>query len=202
MAKLVYVAIASLDGFMSDLSDRDSDSTWSVPTADVFTAILEIQRAAGTHLYGRRMYETMAVWDTALVDPAQPGFVPGMLELEREFAALWRAADKIAFSTTLARASTPRTSIERAIDPDRIRRLKANTPRDITVGGPHLASAMLAANLVDEIHVFVHPILIGHGIPIVPKDLRVPLELVGERRLGAVAHLQYRLPGPSRTGAS
>jgi dihydrofolate reductase len=193
MTKIIYVAIASLDGLMSELSDRDSDSTWSVPNAAVFAAILEIQRRAGTYFYGRRMYETMAVWDTALVDPAQPGFVPGLLELEQEFASLWRAADKVVFSTTLSRVATPRTSIDRAIDPDRIRELKANTTRDITVGGPHLASAMLAANLVDDIHVFVHPVIIGHGIPIVPRDVRIPLELVAERRLGAVTHLQYRI---------
>lgn len=193
MSKLIYVAIASLDGFMSELSDRDSDSTWSVPTAAVFTAILEIQRRSATYFYGRRMYETMAVWETALVDRDQHGFVPGMVELEREFASLWRAADKVVFSTTLSHVSTPRTTIERAIDPDRIRRLKASATRDITIGGPHLASAMLAAKLVDEVHVFVHPIIIGHGIPIVPKDVRIPLELVAETKLGAVTQLTYRV---------
>lgn len=139
------------------------------------------------------MYETMAVWDTVLVDRDQHGFVPGMVELEREFASLWRAADKVVFSTTLSRVSTPRTTIEGAIDADRIRRLKANTARDITVGGPHLASAMLAAKLVDEVHVFVHPIIIGHGIPIVPKDVRIPLEHVAETKLGAVTQLTYRV---------
>jgi dihydrofolate reductase len=138
------------------------------------------------------MYETMAVWETAHVDAGEPAFTPGLLELEREFAATWRAADKIVFSTTLPRASTPRTRIERAFDPEQIRQLKATSERDITVGGPHLAAAMMAASLVDDFHVFVHPIILGDGNPWLPRDLRFPLELAGERRLGRVVHLHYR----------
>jgi dihydrofolate reductase len=189
MAKLIYVANTSLDGY---ISDRDGNLDWTVPTAEVFAAITELVRPIGTYLYGRRMYETMAVWDTAHVDPGGSAFIPGLLELEREFAAIWRTADKIVFSTTLPRVSTPRTRIERAFDPDQIRRLKATSDRDFTVGGPHLAAAMIAANLVDEFHAFVHPIILGGGNPWLPPDLRIPLELVGERRLGRVVHLHYR----------
>ena len=189
MARLIYAAITSLDGYMGD---RDGNFEWSVPTAEVFAAVLELERPIGTYLYGRRMYETMAVWETAHLDPGGPAFTPGLLELEREFAAIWRAADKIVFSTTLPRASTPRTRIERAVDPDQIRRLKAASERDLTVGGPHLAAAMIAANLVDELHVFVYPIIIGGGTSWLPSDLRIPLELAGERRLGGVVHLHYR----------
>jgi dihydrofolate reductase len=192
MARLIYAAITSLDGYMSDLSDRDGNFEWSVPTAEVFSAVLELERPIGTYLYGRRMYETMAVWETAHVDAGAPAFTPGLLELERDFAALWRAADKIVFSTTLARALTPRTRIERAVDPDQIRRLKATSERDLTVGGPHLAAAMIAANLVDDFHVFVHPLILGGGTPWLPQDVRMPLELVGEHRLGGVVHLHYR----------
>jgi len=140
------------------------------------------------------MYETMAVWDTAHLDAGGPAFTPGLLELEREFAALWRAADKIVFSTTLPHASTPRTRIERAVDPDQIRQLKATSERDLTVGGPRLAAAMIAANLVDELQAFVHPIIVGGGHPWLPHDRRIPLELVGERRLGGVVHLRYQRP--------
>jgi dihydrofolate reductase len=139
------------------------------------------------------MYETMAVWETAHVDPSAPAFTPGLLELERDFAALWRAADKIVFSTTLSSASTPRTRIEHAVDPDRIRRLKATSARDLTVGGPHVAAPMLAAGLVDDLHVFVHPISLGGGNPGLPPDLRMRLELAGERRLGGIVHLHYRV---------
>src|SRR4051812_8036200 len=122
MGKLIYIANTSLDGYTTD---RDGKFDWTVPTPEVFTAITEVVRPIGTYLYGRRMYETMAVWDTAHVDPGSRPFMPGMLELERDFAAIWRAADKIVFSTTLDRVSTPRTRIERAFDPDAVRRLKA-----------------------------------------------------------------------------
>jgi dihydrofolate reductase len=138
------------------------------------------------------MYETMAVWETAHLDAGAPAFTPGLLELERDFAAIWRAADKIVFSTTLARASTPRTRIERAFDPDQVRRLKATSERDLTVGGPRLAAAMIAANLVDDFHVFVNPIILGGGNPWLPPDVRMALELVDEHRLGGVVHLHYR----------
>jgi dihydrofolate reductase len=189
MARLIYVMNTSLDGY---ISDRDGKFEWSVPTPEFFAAINELERPIGTYLYGRHMYETMAVWETAHLDAGGPAFTPGLLELEREFAAIWRAADKIVFSTTLPRASTPRTRIERAFDPDQIHRLKATNERDLTVGGPRLAAAMIAANLVDEFHVFVHPIIIGGGNPWLPRDLRIPLELAGERRLGGIVHLHHR----------
>ena len=189
MARLIYAAITSLDGYMGD---RDGNFEWSVPTAEVFAAVLELERPIGTYLYGRRMYETMAVWETAHLDPGTPAFTPGLLELERDFAAVWRAADKIVFSTTLARASTPRTRIERAFDPDQVRRLKATSERDLTVGGPRLAAAMIAANLIDDFHVFVNPIILGGGNPWLPPDVRMALELVDERRFGGVVHLHYR----------
>ena len=189
MARLIYAMNTSLDGY---ISDRDGKFEWSVPTPELFAAFNDFERPIGTYLYGRLLYETMAVWDTAHLEAGGPAFTPGLLELEREFAALWRAADKIVFSTTLPRATTSRTRIERAFDPDQIRKLKATSERDITVGGPHLAAAMLAANLVDELHAFVHPIIVGGGNPWLPRDLRIPLELAGERRLGRVVHLHYR----------
>jgi riboflavin biosynthesis pyrimidine reductase len=133
----------------------------------------------------------MVVWDTAHLEPGGPPFIPGLLELEREFAATWRAADKIVFSATLASVSSARTRIERAFDPDRIRQLKAASARDLTVGGPHLAAAMIAAGLVDELHAFVHPIILGGGTPWLPRDVRIPLELAGERRLGGVVHMHF-----------
>src|SRR5690349_10910867 len=165
MARLIYVMNASLDGY---ISDRDGKFEWAVPTPEFFAAINELERSIGTYLYGRHMYETMAVWDTAHLDAGGPAFTPGLLELERDFAAMWRAADKIVFSTTVSRASTPRTRIEPAFDPDRIRRLKAASERDLTVGGPRLAAAMIAAGLVDELQQFIHPIILGGGNPWLP----------------------------------
>ncbi|HEY6176784.1 MAG TPA: dihydrofolate reductase family protein [Kofleriaceae bacterium] len=192
MARLIYAMNTSLDGY---ISDRDGKFEWGVPTREFYAAINELERPVGTYFYGRHMYETMAVWETAHLDASGPAFTPGLLELEREFAEMWRAADKIVFSTTLPRASTPRTRIERAFDPDQIRRLKATSERDFTVGGPRLAAAMIAADLVDEFHVFVHPIILGGGNPWLPRDLRIPLELAGERRLDRVVQLHYRRAG-------
>ena len=192
MASLIYAMNTSLDGY---ISDRDGKFEWSVPTPEFYAAINELERPIGTYLYGRHLYEAMAVWETAHLDASGPAFTPGLLELECEFAATWRAADKIVFSTTLQRASTARTHIERAFDPDHIRKLKATSERDLTVGGPRLAAAMIAANLVDEFHVFVHPIIIGGGNPWLPQDHRIRLELAGERRLGGIVQLHYRRAG-------
>jgi dihydrofolate reductase len=189
MAKLIYVANTTVDGYTED---RDGKFDFTVPTAEVFAAITELIRPAGTYLYGRRMYETMTAWETAHLDPNAPAFIPGLLELEREFAALWRAAEKVVFSTTLPSASTQRTRIERSVDPDQVRRLKATSERDLAVGGPNLAASLFAANLIDELHTFVAPISVGSGKPWLPPDLRIPLELAGERRLGGVVHLHYR----------
>jgi len=189
MARLIYIMNITLDGYYAD---RDGDFSFTVPSPEVFSAILELVRPIGTHLYGRRMYETMAPWDTAHLAPDAPAFIPGLGELERDFANVWRGADKVVFSTTLSNTSTARTRLEPRFDPDAIRRLKETSDRDLTVGGPHLAAAMMAANLVDELHAFVVPIIIGGGNPWLPSDLRMPLELVDARRLGGIVHLHYR----------
>jgi dihydrofolate reductase len=189
MAKLIYAMNTSLDGY---ISDREGDFAWAIPGREFFEAINALERRAGTYLYGRRLYETMAVWETAHLEPGAPAFVPGNGDLEREFADMWRAADKIVFSTTLSETSTPRTRIERTFEPDRIRQLKATSDRDLTVGGAHLAAAMIAANLVDEFHAFVHPVIVGGGTPFLPQNVRVPLELVREQRLDRIVHLHYR----------
>jgi len=189
MATLIYAMNTSLDGY---ISDREGDFGWAIPGREFLEAINELERRVGTYLYGRRLYETMAVWDTAHLEPGAPAFLPGNGDLEREFADMWRAADKIVFSTKLSQTSTTCTRIERTFEPDRIRQLKATSDRDLTVGGPHLAAAMIAANLVDEFHAFVHPFIVGGGTPFLPQNVRVPLELVREQRLGRIVHMHYR----------
>lgn len=186
MARLIYAMNTSLDGY---IADREGSIDWATPGREFLEAINELERGVGTYLYGRRLYETMAVWETAHLEPGTPAFVPGNGDLEREFAELWRAADKIVFSAKLAEPSTPRTRIERAFDPEQVRRLKAASDRDLTVGGAGLAAAMI--DLVDEFHVFVHPVVVGGGTPFWPQ-VRVPLELVRERRLGALVQMQFR----------
>ena len=189
MAALIYAMNTSLDGY---IADRDGDIGWASPGREFLETINALERRAGTYLYGRRLYESMAVWDTAHLEPGTPAFMPGNRDLEGEFAEIWRAADKIVFSTTLAQTSTARTRIERTFEPERIRELKATSDRDLTVGGAHLAAAMIAAGLVDEFHAFVHPFIVGGGTPFLPANVRIPLELVGEARLGSIVHMHYR----------
>jgi len=189
MGKLIYIANISLDGYTAD---RAGNFDFTVPTPEVFSTILELVRGAGTHVYGRKMYEVMASWETAHLTPDAPSFIPGLGELERDFANVWRAADKLVISTTLATATTRRTRIVPSFDADAIRHLKRD--QTLTVGGPQLAAAMMNVDLVDELHAFVSPTILGGGHPWLPPDLRRTLTLAGERRLGGVVHLHYARP--------
>ena len=183
MAKLIYSVITSLDGYVAD---EDGNFDWAAPDEEVHTFVNDLERPVGTYLYGRRMYEVMAVWGTLHTGAGQPPCV-------QDFAEIWQAADKVVYSTTLERATTARTRIERRFDPEAIRRLKATADRDITVGGPGLAAHALAAGLVDECHLFVPPVLVGGGTPAFQGDVRATLELLDECRFGnGVVHLHYR----------
>ena len=183
MAKLIYSAITSLDGYVAD---EDGNFDWAAPDEEVHTFVNDLERPAGTYLYGRRMYEVMAYWETAHTLADQPPFV-------RDYAEIWQAADKIVYSKTLETVSSARTRIEREFDPEAVGQMKASAGRDVTVGGPHLAAQAFKAALVDECHLFVTPIVVGGGTRALPNDVRVKLELVDERRFGnGVVHLHYR----------
>jgi dihydrofolate reductase len=187
VGELIYIANISLDGYVAD---RAGSIGFTVPTPEVFSTILAVVRRAGTYLYGRRMYEVMAPWETAHLTPDAPTFVPELgSELEREFANVWRAADKLVFSTTLTTTATQRTRVLSSFEADAIRRLKRD--QTLTVGGPQLAAAMMEADLVDELHAFVSPVILGGGNPWLPPDLHRTLSLAGARRLGGVVHLHY-----------
>jgi dihydrofolate reductase len=180
MGKLIYSAIASLDGYVADTDGRWD---WSVPDEEVHTFLNNLERPVGTMLLGRRMYEVLAVWDT-MDDPA-----PAI----RDFAQIWRAADKVVYSRTLQEVSTARTGIEREFDPEAVRRMKAEAERDLSVGGPELAAQAIRAGLVDECHLFLSPIVVGGGTAALPDGVRWELELVDERRFGnGVVHMRYR----------
>ena len=183
MAKLIYAAITSLDGYVAD---ADGAFGWGEPDEEVFTVINDLERPVGTYLYGRRMYEVMVSWETWPITADQPS-------VERDFAALWQAADKIVYSTTLKSVSSARTRIERAFDPEAIRQWKATAVCDIEVSGPDLAAQALKAGLVDECHLFITPIVVGGGKQALPRDVRLKLELLDERRFcNGVMHLHYR----------
>jgi dihydrofolate reductase len=182
MAKLVYSAIASLDGYMAD---EDGNFDWAVPDEEVHAFVNDLVRPIGTYLYGRRMYETMVYWETAHTAADHP--------VEKDFAEIWQAAEKVVYSTTLETVSSARTRIERAFEPDAIRGMKASAERDISVGGPDLAAQAFGAGLVDECQLFLAPIVVGGGKPALPKDVRAKLELVDERSFGnGMVYLRYR----------
>jgi dihydrofolate reductase len=183
MARLIYAAITSLDGYVAD---EDGKFGWSVPDEEVHAFVNDLERPIGTYLYGRRMYDTMVAWETMDISGEPP--------VMRDYAALWRATDKIVYSRTLPSVASERTRIERDFDPEAVRRLKAEAERDISVGGPGLAGEALRAGLVDECHLFLSPVLVGGGTRALPDGVRLPLELLGERRFAnGVVHLHYRV---------
>jgi dihydrofolate reductase len=182
MAKLIYSAITSLDGYVAD---EDGNFDWAAPDEEVHTFVNDLERSVGTYLYGRRIYQVMDVWET---DHTLADHSP----VTRDFAQIWQAADKIVYSKTLETVSTTRTRIERDFDPEVVRQMKARAGRDISVGGPELAAQAIKAGLVDEWHLFVTPIVVGGGKRSLPDDVRVKLELLDERRFeGGVVHLHY-----------
>jgi len=183
VAKLIYSAITSLDGY---IADADGNFDWAEPDAEVHTFINELERSAGTYLYGRRMYETMTGWET---DPTLAEQSPAM----RDFAELWQAADKVVYSKTLETESTARTRIEREFDPGEVRQMKASAEQDILIGGSELAAHAFKARLVDECQLFITPIIVGGGKQSLPNDVRLKLELLDERRFGnGMVYLHYR----------
>ena len=185
MGDLIYTAITSLDGYVAD---REGRFDWAQPDEEVHAAVNDLERDVGTYLYGRRLYEVMAVWETFGDDASEPAVV-------RDYAAVWRAAEKVVYSTTLAAVTTPRTWLVRTFDRDAVLALKAAAAKKISVGGPGLAAHALTAGLVDEIRLFVSPVVVGGGTAALPDGLRLDLGLVHEQRFtNGVVHLRYRVP--------
>jgi dihydrofolate reductase len=192
MARLIYSAITSLDGYVAD---EEGKFDWSTPDEEVHSFVNDLERPIGLHLYGRRLYEVLVAWET-MGSSSEPAYI-------QDYAAIWQAADKVVYSRTLEKVSSARTRIERNFDPESVGRLKAQTERDIAIGGPELAAGAIEAGLVDEYHLFVNPIMVGGGKRALPDGVRVELELVDEHRFGnGVVHLHYRLRRSARTAAS
>jgi dihydrofolate reductase len=182
MGKLIYAAITSLDGY---IEDENGTFEWAAPDEEVYTFVTDIERPIGIYLYGRKMYETMVYWETFDASEDQSPIVG-------EFAEIWRVADKVVFSRTLKTASSARTRIEAAFEPDVIRQLKSSAQSDLTVGGAELAASAFRAGLIDECHLFLNPIVVGGGKHALPTKFRTRLSLLDERRFGnGVVHLHY-----------
>ncbi len=189
MAKLIYSVICSLDGY---IEDAGGSFDWAAPDEEVHAFVNDLQRPIGTYLYGRRMYETMVYWETAHTAADHP--------IELDYATIWQAADKVVYSRTLDHASSARTRIERQFDPAEVRHMKAESPRDITVAGPELAAHAIRADLVDDLQMFVAPVIVGGGKRALPGGVRLDLELRDERRFsGGCVYLHYAVGGLERT---
>ncbi len=183
MARLIYSAISSLDGY---IEDSDGNFDWAEPDEEVHAFANELERTIGTNLFGRRMYEVMSVWET-LDTAEQPALI-------REFAKAWQAAEKVVYSRTLQTVTTANTRIERDFDPAAVRAMKASAASDISISGPGLAASAFRAGLVDECHLFLTPIIIGGGKQSLPDNVRLKLELLDERRFGnGTAYLHYHV---------
>jgi len=190
MGRLIYSAIASLDGTIEDAS---GSFDWAAPDEEVHRFINDLERPAGTYLFGRRMYETMMAWET------EPSLAADS-QILRDYAEIWQAADKIVYSRTLEAPSTSKTRIERDFDPDKIRQLKAAAGQDLLIGGPGLAGHAFRAGLIDECHVFLVPVIVGGGKKFLPDNIRLEMELLEDRRFGnGMVFLRYRLRSGSAT---
>jgi dihydrofolate reductase len=184
VADLIYSAIASLDGY---IEDDEGSFGWAAPDEEVHAFVNDLERPVGTYLYGRRMYETMAYWES-------PPDLAQQSRAAQDFAQIWQAAEKVVYSRTLSSPSSARTSIEREFDVDAVRRLKETASRDLTVGGHELAAQAIAAGVVDELQLFLVPVVVGGGKRALPEGVRLSLELVDERRFGnGTIYLAYRM---------
>ena len=182
MAKLTYTAITSLDGC---INDEAGNFEWAAPDEEEHAFANDLDRAIGTHLYGRRMYEVMRYWEAPPADSSPVAL---------DYAGVWQAADKVVYSTTLETVTTARTRIERTFEPEAVRQMKAGADRDLSIGGSGLAAQAIANGLVDELHLLVHPVIVGGGTRALPHDVRVELALLDERRFASgVVYLRYRV---------
>jgi dihydrofolate reductase len=183
MAKVIYSSVASLDGYVAD---ENGNFDWAAPDDELHAFVNDLERPVGTYLFGRRMYEVMRFWEHS-------DLLSDKSDVMRDFATIWQAADKVVYSRTLGTTSTTKTRLERDFDPEAIRKLKAASERDITVGGPELAGQAIKAGLVDELQLFFVPVLVGGGTRSLPDDVPLKLELLDEHRFGSGAiYLHYR----------
>ncbi len=186
MGRLVYSMMQSLDGYVADAAGKFD---WAEPDESVHTFANQLQRPIGTNLLGRRMYEVMSAWETLGTHGDEPAYIA-------EFGELWRASDKVVYSTTLDSVGAARTRIERVFEPEAVRRMKEELAGDISIAGPTLAAWAIAAGLVDEYQLFVVPVVVGGGTRSLPVGIRLDLQLVDQRRFdNGMVYVSYRPVG-------
>jgi dihydrofolate reductase len=188
MGKIIYLITTSIDGFAAD---KNGDLDWAQPSEEVHAFVNDMLRNTGTFLLGRKLYETMKIWDSIPTEGTNK-FMDGPSEAMNDFARIWRAAKKTVFSHSLSAVSIANTTIKRVFNPVEIKKLAAETDKDLDIGGPHLAAEAIRAGIVDEYHQFIAPILIGSGIHWLPKDIKFQLKLVDVRKFeNGFVHLHF-----------
>jgi dihydrofolate reductase len=182
MGKLIYSITTSIDGFVADKNDNFE---WTKPTEEILSCVNDSLSNVGTFLFGRRMYETMAVWDTISENGESVGF--------NKFAKLWRAANKVVYSTSLLNATTANTTLEREFSTEAIQKLVLASDKDFNIGGPHLTAEAVKADIVDEYHQYIAPLILGSGNHWLPQNVKVKLELMSLQKFeNGTVHLQYK----------
>jgi dihydrofolate reductase len=193
MGKLIYLITTSLDGFVAD---KDGSFSWARPTEEVHSFVNDTLRNVGTVLMGSKLYETMKVWDDIPTEGTSGPYMDGPSQSMNDFAKIWKAANKIVYSTSLSELAIKNAKIERSFDPAAIQKLVANSDKDYDIGGPHLAGQAIKANIIDEYHQIIAPVMIGSGNPWLPKDVKLKLELKDVRKFeNGFVHLQYSKNG-------
>jgi dihydrofolate reductase len=189
MAKLTYLMLTSLDGYVAD---EHGTFDWAAPDEEVHSVINDLERPVGTYLLGRRMYDVLVSWETLELESQSPAI--------QDFARLWKATEKIVYSKTLEKVSSALTRIERDFDPEAVRRLKEESPRDLSIGGPELAAHAFRAGLIDECQLFITPVSVGRGTRALPRDTFLELRLLDERRFdNGTVHLRYAVSRPAES---
>jgi dihydrofolate reductase len=189
MRRLIYSMGTSLDGY---IEDANGTIEFTAPDEELHQFHNDRAKRTGVHLYGRRLWETMAVWETLDEDP---GTEPVM----REWAELWRTMPKVVFSHTLESVSGSNVRLVRGDAVEEVARLKEGSGEFLSVGGAGLAGSLMAAGLVDELELFVYPVILGGGRPFFPSlDAQIGLELVETRAFTSqVVLLHYARAGLS-----
>jgi dihydrofolate reductase len=188
MGKLIYLITTSLDGYATD---KDGNFHWAMPSEESHLFVNDVLRNVGTILMGSNLYETMKVWDDAPTEGIG-GIIDDPSPAMNDYAKIWKAAKKIVYSTSLSKVDIVNTTIERSFDPDVIQKLVAESDKDFDIGGPNLAGQAIKAGIVDEYHQIIAPIIIGGGIPWLPKDASIKLKLTDMRKFeNGFVHLQF-----------